>query len=102
MQGVKAHKISAFQFVADDTASVYGVFVADGYQRQGLGKHLLKQVEKEAAAQGVKMLQLDANLAAHQFYTKQDYIHLGPMWWECSWELGSFSERMKKMQKVLN
>lgn len=93
---------AAFQFLSGDVASVYGVFLADGYQRQGLGQHLLKQLEKEAAAQGVKVLQLDANLAAYKFYGKQDYSHLGPMWWECSWEFGRFTERMEKMQKVLS
>ncbi len=60
------------------TGSVMGnvisrVFVDPGYQKQGLGKMIMKELERRAATNGVKTVQLRALANAKKFYESTGY-----------------------------
>ncbi len=60
------------------TGSIIGevvlrVFVDPGYQRQGLGKMIMNELERQAATNGVKIVQLRALANARRFYESLGY-----------------------------
>lgn len=54
--------------------SVLRVFVDPAYQKQGLGKMIMNELETQAAASGVKVVQLRALAAARKFYESLGYV----------------------------
>lgn len=61
------------------TGSIIGevvsrVFVDPGYQRQGLGKMIMNELEKRAAANDVKVVRLRALANARGFYESLRYV----------------------------
>ncbi len=61
------------------TGSVIGdtilrVFIDPGHQKQGLGRVIMNELEKRAAANGVKILQLRALANARKFYESLGYL----------------------------
>jgi len=61
------------------TGSIIGevvlrVFVDPGYQRQGLGKMIMNELERQAATNGVKIVQLRALANARKFYESLGYV----------------------------
>jgi len=60
------------------TGSIIGevvlrVFVDPGYQRQGLGKMIMNELERQAATNGVKVARLRALANARRFYESLGY-----------------------------
>jgi len=61
------------------TGSIIGnvilrVFVDPSYQKQGLGRMIMKELEMRAAADGVRVVQLRALANAKKFYESLGYI----------------------------
>lgn len=61
------------------TGSVVGdvisrVFVDPGQQRQGLGKMIMSELERQAATNGVKVARLRALANARRFYESSGYV----------------------------
>jgi GNAT superfamily N-acetyltransferase len=61
------------------TGSIIGevvlrVFVDPGYQRQGLGKMIMSELERQAATNGVKVARLRALANARKFYESLGYV----------------------------
>ena len=61
------------------TGSIIGevvlrVFVDPGYQRQGLGKMIMNELERQVATNGVKIVQLRALANARRFYESLRYV----------------------------
>ncbi len=55
---------------------VEGLYVAEGYQRLGIGRDLLLFIEKKMAQVGVETAYLDAALNAIEFYRSCGYTEL--------------------------
>jgi ribosomal protein S18 acetylase RimI-like enzyme len=49
------------------------VFVKPAYQNMGLGKRIMYGLEEKAVEKGVRIMDLDASLAAYSFYRALDY-----------------------------
>jgi putative acetyltransferase len=67
--------IVGFASLHGDT--IYGLYVAPGMQRQGIGAALLRAAEAGAADAGVETLKLGATLNAEAFYRAQGYVSDG-------------------------
>ena len=67
--------IVGFASLNGDT--IYGLYVAPGMQRQGIGAALLCAAEAGATDAGVETLKLGATLNAEAFYRAQGYVSDG-------------------------
>lgn len=72
---------AAHEQVADPTAAeLYRLYVQEPFTGQGVGRELLRQAERVAAARGAGTLWLTAwvgNARALAFYPRQGYVHAG-------------------------
>jgi putative acetyltransferase len=56
---------------------IAALYVAPDRQGQGVGSMLLAQLERDAIAEGIEVLELNSTLAAAGFYRQQGYETLG-------------------------
>lgn len=75
----------ANMFILADKHKIYGtvslmgnriskLFVNPRYHRKGIGKKLMKYVEKFAQRKGIKKLRVRSSITAYGFYKKLDYV----------------------------
>src|SRR4051794_2297601 len=64
-------------FVSFHGDTVYGLYVAPGKLRQGIGAALLRAAEAGASEAGVESLKLGSTLNAEAFYRAQGYVSAG-------------------------
>lgn len=54
-------------------SNIRRIFVKPEYQKMGLGKRIMYELEKEALEEKVRTMDLHASLTAHSFYTTLGY-----------------------------
>jgi N-acetylglutamate synthase-like GNAT family acetyltransferase len=95
---IEDDKIIGTGFLDIKNQEIGGIFVEPNFQKKGIGKEMLKTLEKIASDNGLKMLNLDATLNATNFYkangyniiSKGKYHHVSGLKMDCN-----------KMTKVL-
>jgi GNAT superfamily N-acetyltransferase len=65
--------IVGFGVLNQETAEVEAVYVIPGAGRRGIGREVLRKLEEQASALGLKVLRLNASLNAAPFYEKAGY-----------------------------
>lgn len=68
----KAGRLLGTGTLVDD--EIKRVFVAPVFQRQGLGRRLLRHLEELATLQGARTITLDASLPSKTFYDRLGYV----------------------------
>ena len=61
-----------------ETAKVQAVFVAPGWQRQGVGSALMDEIEHLASCAQCSQVALWSSLPARDFYARRGYVTLAP------------------------
>ncbi len=57
-------------------SKIHSLFVKPEFHRQGVGRELMKRLERAAAEAGVEVLSLSSSVFAHGFYQKLGYSSL--------------------------
>lgn len=63
--------------IALEDAELFSFFVRPDYQGKGVGKLLLKEIERLAAERGVRQISVGSSITAVSFYLKMDYRETG-------------------------
>jgi GNAT superfamily N-acetyltransferase len=63
---------------------IAGLYVAPDRQGQGVGSALLEQLERDAIAEGIEVLELNSTLTAAGFYQQHGYETLGKTQWRAA------------------
>ncbi len=69
--------IAGFGEIAPASCLLVAVYVNPDFKRQGVGKALLRELERIAQEQSVPYLQMDSSLTAAPFYATHGYRNLG-------------------------
>ena len=69
---IEKGKIVGFGDFSPD-GELTGLYVNKDFQRKGVGKYLLKKLEKEARKQGIKEFHLSSTITAKIFYQRNGY-----------------------------
>ena len=64
--------------INNTTAQIRYMAVENGWQRSGIGDALLRYLEAQARALGVRLIKLNARENSVEFYTKRGYQITGP------------------------
>lgn len=68
--------VSGEEFIGTGTllgSNTRRVFIKPGYQKMGLGKRIMYELEEKAAGKGIRIMDLDASLVAYPFYRVLGY-----------------------------
>lgn len=65
--------IGATQYYSDDSVSIEQIYVHPDHRLKGIGRRLLKSIEKVAMKQGKKKIFVQSTLALIDFYEKYGY-----------------------------
>ncbi len=63
--------------VSDLKAKIRQMTVTPKYQKQGIGKQMLQNIEMDLKQRGIELIELDARTSAVSFYEKLGYVSEG-------------------------
>lgn len=73
---VDGSEIVGFADLVPERRLLFFFYVHKGYQRKGIGKALLEQIEKTAREQGLEEIYTDASITAKPFFEAMGFVPL--------------------------